>query len=335
MYTYELTNLEFQGVEVTTTENGFVRDTLRFSCGNIHCTLKQVKHYREIINSIRKRRGSAITAALTLDGTPSVTVKEADDLADAICELISFAKKNTVYWLRRFTQTPDGTILSSDRSIGARVRPLRAGWGIIPDSVAVPGKGLWPAFQYYLSCLSHRYVAEFRHRLALPIAWIIDSEHQSTVDMMYIAAYIAIEHLRKSFLKRDAIPPLICNGWAKILGEQGLGDEIISAIEARLGPQTKEKREILLQALKKTNYPTATAELEALCKQFGVTGFDSDLTLLRNKLVHTGTYGDFTFSEGSDLHFKLSHLVDLCVLKIMRYDGYFQHHETGWRTVNV
>jgi hypothetical protein len=51
---------------------------------------------------------------------------------------------------------------------------------------------------------------------------------------------------------------------------------------------------------------------------------------LRNKLVHTGSYGDFEFPEAIKLWRTLSHIIDVCVLKLLGYDGNYHHLDTNW-----
>jgi hypothetical protein len=161
------------------------------------------------------------------------------------------------------------------------------------------------------------------------IWWIIDSEHQTTVDMMYISAYIAIERFRAKFLKRDVLPVMVRPDWAQLL-QNGLFDEIVKTIEKRIGALSDSQRKVLFGVLRNANNPPAAVELEALCKQIGVTGFGKEMNELRNKLVHTGTYGNFEFPEAIRLWRTLSHIIDVCVLKLLDYDGKYHHLDTDW-----
>jgi hypothetical protein len=66
-----------------------------------------------------------------------------------------------------------------------------------------------------------------------------------------------------------------------------------------------------------------------------VNGLEKDMGILRNKLTHSASYGNFDFSKVIDLQYKLSHVVDVCVLKILGYDGYYCHKNTAWRNVRL
>lgn len=54
---------------------------------------------------------------------------------------------------------------------------------------------------------------------------------------------------------------------------------------------------------------------------------------LRNKLTHSASCGNFDFSKAIDLQCKLSHVVNVCVLKILGHDGYYCYKSTAWRSV--
>ena len=52
VFRYELTNLEFRGVEMSATPDGFAADTLRFLCDDFKCILRRVDDYDETIKAI-------------------------------------------------------------------------------------------------------------------------------------------------------------------------------------------------------------------------------------------------------------------------------------------
>ena len=66
-------------------------------------------------------------------------------------------------------------------------------------------------------------------------------------------------------------------------------------------------------------------ELLLYLPQLGPHAFADRLTPHR-----AGGYGDFDFPDAITLYFKLSHLIDVCVLKLLGYDGYYQHKDTDW-----
>jgi hypothetical protein len=252
----------------------------------------------------------------------------ADTCADALCELLSLATKNTVYWVRRVGRDENGSeTCDYFRSIG-KARDFHSGWSLIPDWVAMPEGHLRAELAYFLGSVATNYVQQLRQGLQLPIAWILDAEHQSTVDMMYLAEFIAIERLRVSFLPLKGLA-VIREDWQKLLNE-GVSQEVIAAVERHVGKLTEQQVAALVSKLRAANNPAAATELEALCRHLGVVGFERDMGELRNRLVHTGTYGGFEMPDAISLYYKLSHLVDRCVLKILRYDGYYHHHETQW-----
>src|ERR1019366_1688032 len=79
----------------------------------------------------------------------------------------------------------------------------------------------------------------------------------------------------------------------------------------------KSQKRMLTTKLLSANTAPAAVELEALCKQLGVVGFEKDMSDLRNRLVHTGEYGDFTFPEAVKLYHRLSHIISVCVLRLL------------------
>lgn len=338
MFVFELANLGFTGAEVTekiTADDRIARrDKLRILFDDLECTLRQVDDYEDRIKSIENEKGSAITAALTVRSLTDreLDEKTTDDFADAVCELLSFAKKNTVYWTRRTRFDAGGKVVTSttrDFMVG-RLKPYRSGWSLIPNFAAVNESRNRCEFSYFLNSVLPLYVNKLRAEgLQQAIWWIIDSEHQTTVDTMYVSAYIAIERLRATFLKRDSLPTMIRADWSQLL-ESGVFNDIVKIIENRAGVLSDSQRKLLFRVLRNANNPPAAVELEALCKQIGVTGFEKEMSDLRNKLVHTGTYGDFEFPDAIKLWRTLSHIIDVCVLKLLGYDGKYQHLDTNW-----
>jgi hypothetical protein len=337
MFIFELANLGFKGAEVTekVTASGteYRTDKVRILFDDLECTLQQVDDYDERIKGI-ENGGWAITATLSVRSLTSRDLNEkvTDDLADALCELLSFATKNTVYWTRRTRFDSAGRMETSvtRQHIVGKLRPYRSGWSLIPGYAAVDERWNRCEFSYFLNSVFPRYINNLRGEgLQSAIWWIIDSEHQTTVDMMYISAYIAIERLRAKFLRRDELPVMVRPDWIQLL-QGGLFDDIITAIENRTGSLSTSQKKVLFGVLRNANNPPAAVELEALCKQIGVNGFDKEMNELRNKLVHTGTYGDFEFPEAIRLWRTLSHIIDVCVLKLLDYDGTYHHLDTDW-----
>ena len=162
------------------------------------------------------------------------------------------------------------------------------------------------------------------------IAWILDSEHQPTIDMKYVADFIAIERLRTKFLDRAFISAPIVVDWQKRI-EEGLGDRILNVVEETVGTLNEQQRRLIISRLRSANTPPVALELEALCGQLKVVGFDKEMGELRSKLVHTGGYGDFEFPEAVKLYRELSHIVGVCVLRLLEFDGFYHHWATEWK----
>jgi hypothetical protein len=243
MFTYEITNFGFSGNEVTESVSdgriSWAKDKVRFLSEDLECTLQQIENYDAILKEIINREGSAVTATLAVRSISNRKLddRETDNFADGICELLSLANKNTVYWLRRRKSISAGQeypeIMRGRLSI--KLRSYLNGWSLIPDFVALPDKGGRAELGYFLGSVSSRYVQRLRtEKLGLVIAWIIDAEHQSTIDMAYLAAFIAIELLRVNFLKRASLPSVIHGNWARMLRD-GLADKLLATIEAETG----------------------------------------------------------------------------------------------------
>ncbi len=338
MFVFELANCGFTGAEVTKKIIGerivYRKDKIRILYDDLECTLQQIDDYEDRIKSIENESGSAITATLTIRSLTNRALDEktTDDFADAVCELLSFAKKNTVYWTRRTHFNTAGEVVTSLTRgfIVSRLKSYRSSWSLIPDFAAVTEGWGRCELSYFLNTVTPLYVSKMRAEgLQQAIWWIIDSEHQTTLDMMYVSAYIAIERLRAKFLERQSLPSMIRTDWGQLL-ESGLFDDIIKTIETRAGALSDPQRRLLYRVLRNANNPPAAVELEALCKQIGVTGFEKEMSDLRNRLVHSGTYGDFDFPDAVKLWRTLSHIIDVCVLKLLGYDGNYHHLDTNW-----
>lgn len=185
--------------------------------------------------------------------------------------------------------------------------------------------------QIFLGTVFERYHDSLRNKLKLPLLWIIEAEHYGFVDLQYMCLYIAIERLRIDFLSKKANEFMHADWQALLDDELGLG--ILRVVEERIGTLVAEQKRALMSKLRGANAPPAAILLEELCSELGVVGLEKEMGVLRNKLTHTAFYGDFDFPKVLDLHVKLSHVVDVCVLKILGYDGYYCNRATAWRNV--
>jgi hypothetical protein len=331
-YIYSLTNLSFIGTRVTECLDGsWRRDALDFRYKDMRCTLKQIEGYASLIEELKETHGSAVTATLTLESEERHTLKEMDDLSDSICELLAFSTKNEVFWIEREIVRPkEGEPSRHRRSLGGRVRDFHSGWAIIDDIVAT-NNGNRSELQIFLGAVLERYHDSLRDKLKLPLLWIIEAEHYGFVDLQYMCLYIAIERLRIDFLSKKANEFIHADWQALLDGELGL--EILRVVEERIGTLAPEQKRALISKLRGANSPPAAVLLEELCTELRVIGLEKDMGVLRNKLTHTASYGNFDFPKVLDLHVKLSHVVDVCVLKILGYDGYYCHRATAWRNI--
>jgi hypothetical protein len=340
-YEYQLTNLLFSGVEITETNTdegtSWSKDKLRFFCENYLCVLQQVEDYDEIVREARNLKGTVITSTLTISSSDGdgddLDAEKTDAFCDAICELLSFATANTVCWVQRTRLGMGGDALQRySRTVG-KLSPLRSGWSLIPNWVSMKDGTARSELAYFMGSVSPLYVRTLRGTgLGLVLAWIVDSEHQGTIDMQYIAAFIAIERLRAKFLDRARVPAAITADWQEHV-DNGMGDRIIEVVEEIIGPLEGQQKKLIISKVRSANNPPAALELQALCQQLGVAGFEKDMGELRSKLVHTGTFGDYDFPDAVQLLKKLSHIIAVCVLKLLQFDGYYHHWDTGWRLV--
>jgi hypothetical protein len=333
-FIYGLTNLEFEGPEVTTLPNGsWRRDRLTFPYKNLICCLQQAADYKQIIDLLGKEHGAAITAHLTITGDHCLPIVAVDELADAVCELLAFVTKNTVFWVEREIDSPSkGEPSHLRRSLGGRARNFHSGWSIIND-VVITETGHRAELQMFLSAVFERYFDILRSKLKTPLIWINESEHHSFVDLRFISLFIGIERLRIEFLPKPAINNIHAD-WQRLLDGQ-LALDILGLIEGRTGTLTEDQKRSLISKLRSADTPSAAELLDELCRALGVTGLERDMGILRNKLTHTASYGSFDFSKVIDLQYKLSHVVDLCVLKILEYGGFYCHKNTGWRNIRL
>jgi hypothetical protein len=332
---YRLTNLHFRGSRVTEYPDGsWSYDTLDFVYKDVRCTLQQVEGYKEIVAELGKTHGAGVTATLTLEGTETRTQEKTDALADATCELLAFATKNEVFWAGRETLDEKGQLISGHgRSLGARVRDFHGGWSIIHDVVITKENGHRDELQLFLQSVFERYVDELREKLKTPLMWIAEAEHFGFVDLNFMILFIAMERLKNDFLPKKK-PDFIHPDWQTMLNGK-LAATILDAVRDEVGQLTPEQEKAVINKLRGANTPPAGVLLEELCKSLGVTGLERDMAELRNKLTHTASYGNFSFPRVLELHVKLSHVVDVCVLKILGYGGYYCHRATNWRNVRV
>jgi hypothetical protein len=333
-YVYSLTNLEFEGLDVTRYSDGsWRRATLTFPYRNLSCQLKQAAEYKEIIDQLNDEHSAGITAHLTIIGDDALSLTTADELADAACELFAFATKNTVYWVEReITPALEGATHLLRRSLGGRARNFHSGWSIIHNLV-ITENGHRPELQMFLSSIFERYVDVLRSKLQVPLTWINESERVDFADLRFITLYIAIERLRIDFLPRSTVNYIHAD-WQHLLNGE-LAMEILAVIESRTGTLSDEQKRALISKLRSANTPSAPVLLDELCRGLGINGLERDIGILRNRLTHSASYGNFDFSKVVDLQYKLSHVVDVCVLKILGYDGYYCHKNTAWRNVRL
>ena len=332
---YRLTNLHFRGCRITEyPDGGWSYDTLDFLYKDVHFTLHQVQGYKEIITELGETHGAGITATLTLDSAQDRTQEEMDELADAACELLAFATKNEVFWAGRETRDENGQLISRHgRSLGARARDFHGGWSIIDDVVITKENGHRDELQFFLNAVFRRYFDELRDKLKTPLLWIAEAEHFGFVDLNFMTLFIAMERLKNEFLPKKK-PDLIHLDWQIMLNGK-LADTILDAVRDEVGQLSPEQERVIIGKLRGANVPPAGVQLDELCKSLGVTGLERDMAELRNRLTHTASYGGFSFPRVLELHVKLSHVVDVCVLKILGYDGYYCHRATNWRNVRL
>jgi hypothetical protein len=175
-YVYSLTNLEFRGTRRTDCEDGsWSFDTLDFIYKDVRCALRQIAGYSEIIKELSETNGGAVTATLMLEGDLIRTQDEMDALADSICDLLAFAKKNEVFWIGRMVFGEGGEELSRyRRSLGGRVRDFHTGWAIVDDMVMTEA-GRRDELQLFLITTVERYHDTLRQKLRTALLWITES----------------------------------------------------------------------------------------------------------------------------------------------------------------
>jgi hypothetical protein len=202
-YVYSLTNLEFRGTRRTDYEDGsWSFDTLDFVYRDVRCVLRQIVGYKETIEELSETNGGAVTATLTLEGDRVRIQDEMDALADSICDLLAFAKKNEVFWIGRVLFGDNGEELGRyRRSLGGRVRDFHSGWAIVDDLVMTEA-GHRDELQIFLIATLERYHDTLRQKLKTALIWIIEAEHYGFVDLQFMCLYIAIERLRIDFLSK-------------------------------------------------------------------------------------------------------------------------------------
>lgn len=158
-----------------------------------------------------------------------------------------------------------------------------------------------------------------RAKLQLPLTWINESEHVDFVDLRFITLNIAIERLRIEFLPKSTMNYIHADLRQLLDGE--LASEILTADETKTGVLSDEQKRAPVSKLRSANTPSALFLLDELCLGLGVNGLEKDMGILRNRLTHSASYGNFDFSKVIDLQYKLSHVLDVCILKILGYEA--------------
>jgi hypothetical protein len=195
-YIYSLTNLEFRGTRMTEREDGsWSYDTLDFAYKDVRCTLRPIVGYKEILAELSKTHGPAVTAIVILESEKPRTENEMDELADSICDLLAFAKKNEVYWTARTVYDGDKELSRYQRGLGGRVRDFHSGWSTI-DDVVMTNTGHRDELQLFLNAALERYHDQLRAKPRTALLWITEAEHFGFVDLQFMCLYIAIERLR-------------------------------------------------------------------------------------------------------------------------------------------
>jgi hypothetical protein len=167
------------------------------------------------------------------------------------------------------------------------------------------------------------------------IGWVVEAELSTPIQPKYLLLFAAVERLRSRILKGQAAKPVISADFEGRI-DKGLGDALISAIEKETEkPVSQETGKILRNKLKELNRPTIDSALEALFGHFSIQAPTRLLSQLRSRLSHTGDMGDFKFEEAVELFVKLSHIVDVCLLKALGYAGQYRHQATNGEVRSV
>ena len=51
--------------------------------------------------------------------------------------------------------------------------------------------------------------------------------------------------------------------------------------------------------------------------------------------MHAGDLAEFNFADALELYWELSHVLDVCLLKALGFDGYYHHVRTKWQERSI
>jgi hypothetical protein len=326
-FDYRLANCVFAvGSHSTSYDHRFSRDALELNVDGVKLRATKLESYQKVVELAKQAKTAAVTANLLISGATSKA--EADILANAFCELLSFATKNSVRWLSRESAADAGT---ETEFMSPQVFPLRTSWSLIPD---ISGDGRLQLYDFLATALPK--YRDLKDRLGLPetIGWLLDSEMTSAIQPKFLLAFAAIERLRSRILKGIKAPALISPEFNELIDLE-LGDQIINLISNALGTLDDSTTVIVRKKLKDLNRPPISASLDALCEHFGIKASTKKMSHLRSRLIHAGDSEGFEFQDALQLYWELSQVLDVCILKGLGFRGSYHHVRTNWKERSI
>ena len=138
----------------------------------------------------QENRAIGKTSSLILTPRVPIESERSDELAGALCAVLSLAKRNTVEWMTREDLDSEGRVLAVALK-NANLLPFQRASTLIPDN-CLGG--------FLMQCLPH-YIANREEKdIDRTLRLLVEAEHHPIVDIKYALSFFAMETLKSNWL---------------------------------------------------------------------------------------------------------------------------------------
>ena len=234
-----------------------------------------------------------------------------DFFANSFCELLSFATRNTISWIK-YEDFIEDNQCQLEYFITRRLFPYRFE-PLIEDCDLL--NFLNQTLPTYLTKLEEWQITRV-------IALLMDGLKHDLTDVKFMLTFMALVRLRTKIQKEMHLSKNVISESFITLIEKDLGINIINLIDNFIPNLNDKQKEIIIKQLRSADNPTEFDEMTAFCKNLNVSGFSKDMIRYRNDLIHVGRPPK-TFSEEKkhELYIEIAKILDQCLLRVLHYQG--------------
>jgi len=282
------------------------------------------------------RCGVSAVLILRCIGDRVVPEVEFDELAVALCDLLSFATYNRVSIAHTLSVNDTGDAFAEDY-FGVKIPEVNLGKHAIPNRLI--GKDDDDSSLHTRNELEHfitkcypKYLRIFgKRRFRLAFDFLVNSMHADSVALEYIMLFLALEQLVRAIPVKPQSAQGSRDRWDTLLSKKVI-DDIVQVVEKHIPSLTNSMKKRILRKLHEAGNPDLGTRIRTLCQQHNVLGFQDSHVKLRNELFHEGEPTSF-FEEHVKTHSSLlRYVVQTLVLRHLDYDGFCCSEIFDWQS---